>query len=112
MSIAPTLSARCAPVFTLIVDTSDGLVANSAKSPAARRTFLFVCERGVVGYSSTQAGPAHAYIWQDGLMQDLLGPGAPSTTAAPQWKVYRPFEQAREYARSLGLRSQKEWRAF
>jgi hypothetical protein len=30
---------RCAPVFTLIVDTSDGVVANPAKSPATRRAF-------------------------------------------------------------------------
>jgi len=33
LSIAPGLSARCAPFF----HTSDGLVVNSAESPAARR---------------------------------------------------------------------------
>ncbi|MDA8909055.1 hypothetical protein N9I65_02650, partial [bacterium] len=39
---------------------------------------------------------------------DWLGTGR----VADQFKKYRPFEEAREFARSSNLRSQKEWRAF
>ena len=31
---------------------------------------------------------------------------------APFLRKYRPFEEAREYARGLGLKNQKEWRKF
>lgn len=41
-------------------------------------------------------------------MGDWLGTGAVST-ARKQW---RPFEEARAFARSLGLKSQSEWRAY
>jgi len=33
-------------------------------------------------------------------------------TVAPRPRRFRPFEEAREFARSLGLRSDAEWRAF
>ena len=39
---------------------------------------------------------------------DWLGTGA----IAPFKGVFRPFKQARAYARSLGLKSGSEWRAF
>jgi superfamily II DNA or RNA helicase len=39
---------------------------------------------------------------------DWLGTGR----IADQDRIYRPFEEAREYARSLGLKSQREWREF
>ncbi len=41
-------------------------------------------------------------------MGDWLGTG----TVAPHLRQYRPFEEARAFARSLGLRSVKEWRQF
>ena len=33
-------------------------------------------------------------------------------TIAPQLKTFRPFKQARDYARQLNIKSQTEWRAF
>jgi superfamily II DNA or RNA helicase len=41
-------------------------------------------------------------------MGDWIGTGR----VADQLKVYRPFEEARAFARSLGLKNQKEWRQF
>lgn len=41
--------------------------------------------------------------WKD--YGDWLGTG----TVATQDRQYRPFEQARDYARSLGLKNMKEW---
>ena len=59
--------------------------------------------------SDIPASPNQAYA-EDGWQGwgDWLGTG----TIAPQLREYRPFEQARAYARSLGLRSGAEWRAF
>jgi predicted helicase len=39
---------------------------------------------------------------------DWLGTG----TIADQFKIYRPFEEAREYARSLKLKNEEEWQLF
>jgi hypothetical protein len=39
---------------------------------------------------------------------DWLGTG----TVAPRLREYRPFEKARKFARSLGLKSGKEWQEF
>ena len=39
---------------------------------------------------------------------DWLGTGV----IAPRYKVYRPFEEAREFARSLGLKSSSEWQEW
>jgi hypothetical protein len=41
-------------------------------------------------------------------MGDWLGTG----TVANFLKVYRPFEEARKYARSLKLKNVKEWYSF
>jgi hypothetical protein len=41
-------------------------------------------------------------------MGDWLGTG----TIAPQWREYRPFAEARAFARKLKLKSGKEWRAY
>ncbi len=41
-------------------------------------------------------------------MGDWLGTG----TIAPRLRLYRPFEDARNFAHSLGLKSQSEWREF
>src|SRR5262249_23657054 len=39
---------------------------------------------------------------------DWLGTG----TVAPWLRKWRPFKQAREFVRSLGLKNQAEWRAY
>jgi hypothetical protein len=39
-------------------------------------------------------------------MGDFLGTG----NIAPQLRKFRPFKQARNYARSLNLKNTKEWR--
>ena len=41
-------------------------------------------------------------------MGDWLGTG----TLRPQDRVYRSFKEAREFARSLGLKGAKEWREY
>jgi len=51
------------------------------------------------------AGPARVYrgSWQG--WGDFLG----TERTASQDIVFRPFEEAREFVRSLGLKSQREW---
>jgi hypothetical protein len=41
-----------------------------------------------------------------------LGDWLRTDTFAPRLRVYRPFNEAREFARSLGLRTTKEWHSF
>ena len=56
------------------------------------------------------AGPWQVYAdrgWKG--FGDWLGTGAKSTMIHVPW---RPFEKARDFARSLGLKSQAEWRVY
>ena len=41
-------------------------------------------------------------------MGDWLGTG----NTAPRYKIYRPFQEARKFARSLGFKSRAEWSAW
>jgi len=53
--------------------------------------------------------PHHVYAqrgWKS--MGDWLGTG----TVAPHLRAYRSFSRARKWVRSLGLKSEMEWRAF
>jgi hypothetical protein len=55
------------------------------------------------------AAPMHVYQGQGWVsMGDWLG----SEVVASQLRQYRAFEEARKYARSLGLKSISEWRKF
>jgi len=55
------------------------------------------------------AAPENTYKDQGwGTMGDWLGTG----TIAPRLRKYRPFKQARAFARRLGLKSQAEWTKF
>ncbi len=67
-----------------------------------------LCEKGNLP-NDIPASPVYIYKndgWQG--VGDWLGTG----TTAPRLRVYRSFEEAREFAKSLGLKSLKEWNNF
>ena len=54
------------------------------------------------------SNPHHTYRGQFVSMGDWLGTGYVATSQ----RAFRPFEEARAFARTLGLLSHKEWQAF